>query len=261
MTSPWNSSPIAAPWRQGLCGSITAVAVVAVAWLPTSIARPDANTDASSDVTPNAKQESASTEFRMVSLPSRMEAFTVDTKATKGTGLVPTVFPHSNSRGTTVDTRPVPDNISFRMADGDAFPLVISIPAGPAWREVFQKFGGAIGVSNSSSPRPAYLNHTISPDGRMDQESVPTTGRFLFRLSDEAIQVVNETVEPAAKIPPGYAAFGLFEGPFRSVVARVLQDFCVTEHVNPDDLTGVQLELGPGFGLRVSSTTRRAGKS
>lgn len=197
----------------------------------------------------------------MVSLPSRMEAFTVERNDAKGTGLLPTGFPHSTTGGKPVDKRPVPDNISFRMADGDAFPLVISIPAGPAWREVFKRFGGAIGVSNSSSPRPAYLNHTISADGRMDQESVPTTGRFLFRLSDEAIQVVNETVDPAAKIPPGYAAFGVFEGPFRSVVARVLQDFCVTEHVNPDDLTGVQLELGPGFGLRVSSTTRRAGKS
>jgi hypothetical protein len=146
------------------------------------------------------------------------------------------------------------------MADGDAFPLVISIPASPAWRDVFRRYGGSIGVSSSSSPRPAYLNHTISPDGRVDQESVPTNGRFLFRLSDEAIQVVNDSVEPEAKITPGQSAFGVFEGPFRTVVARVLQEFCATEHVNPDDLRGVQLELGPGFGLRVSSTTRRAGK-
>jgi hypothetical protein len=262
MTSPWNSSPIAAPWRQGLCGGITAVAVAAVAWIPTSFARPDAQSDASPDVTnvtPSTKNESVPTEFRMVSLPSRMAAFTVDTK---GTGLVPTDVPHSIAPDKPADSKAVPVSpTSFRMADGDAFPLVISIPAGPAWREVFQRYGGAIGVSNSSSPRPAYLNHTISPDGRIDQESVPTTGRFLFRLSEEAIQVVNDTVEPAAKIPPGHAAFGVFEGPFRSVVARVLQDFCVTEHVNPDDLTGVQLELGPGFGLRVASTTRRAGKS
>ncbi len=146
------------------------------------------------------------------------------------------------------------------MADGDAFPLVINIPAGPAWREVFRQYGGAIGVSNSSSPRPAYLNHTISPDGRLNEESVPTIGRFLFKLSDEAIRVVNETVEPAAYIPPGQSAFGVFTGQFRSVVASVLQEFCTTEHVNPDDLAGVQLELGPGFGLRVASTTRRARK-
>jgi hypothetical protein len=146
------------------------------------------------------------------------------------------------------------------MADGDAFPLVITIPAGPAWREVFRQYGGSIGVSDSSSPRPAYLNHTISPDGRLDEASVPTIGRFLFRLSDEAIRVVNETVEPAAQIPPGQSAFGVFAGQFRSVVAGVLQEFCKSEHVNPDDLAGVQLELGPGFGLRVASTTRRAGK-
>jgi hypothetical protein len=146
------------------------------------------------------------------------------------------------------------------MADGDAFPLVINIPAGPAWREVFRRYGGAIGVSNSSSPRPAYLDHTISPDGRLNEESVPTIGRFLFKLSDEAIRVVNETVEPAAQIPPGQSAFAVFAGPFRSVVAGVLQEFCTTEHVNPDDLAGVQLELGPGFGLRVASTTRRARK-
>jgi hypothetical protein len=144
------------------------------------------------------------------------------------------------------------------MADGDAIPLIITIPAGPAWRDVFRRYGGAIGVSDSSSPRPAYLNHTISPDGRLDEQSVPTIGRFLFRLSEEAIRVVNETVEPAAQIPAGDSAFGVFAGQFRSVVAGVLQDFCATEHINPDDLAAVQLELGPGFGLRVASTTRRA---
>ena len=125
---------------------------------------------------------------------------------------------------------------------------------------LFRAYGGAIGVSDSSSPRPAYLNHTISPDGQLDKESVPTIGRFLFRLSEEAIRVVNETVEPAAKIPPGQSAFGVFAGTFRSVVAGVLQDFCTTAHVSPDALASVQLELGPGFGLRVASTTRRAGK-
>jgi hypothetical protein len=72
----------------------------------------------------------------------------------------------------------------------------------------------------------------------LNEESVPTIGRFLFKLSDEAIRVVNETVEPAAYIPPGQSAFGVFAGPFRSVVASVLQEFCTTEHVNPDDLAG-----------------------
>jgi hypothetical protein len=167
---------------------------------------------------------------------------------------VPQAVAHENP----VDSRPEPS--SLRMADGDAFPIVINIPAGPAWREVFRRYGGAIGVSNSSSPRPAYLDHTISPDGRVDEESVPTIGRFLFRLSDEAIRVVNETTEPSARIMPGQSAFGVFAARFRSVVAGVLQEFCATEHVNPDDLAGVQLELGPGFGLRVASTTRRAGK-
>jgi hypothetical protein len=149
---------------------------------------------------------------------------------------------------------------SLRLADGDAFPIVITIPSGPAWREVFRRYGGAIGVSDSSSPRPAYLNHTITPDGRLDEESVPTIGRFMFRLSEEAIRVVNDTVEPAAKIPPGQSAFGVFAGTFRGVVAGVLQDFCTTAHVSPDALASVQLELGPGFGLRVASTTRRDGK-
>ena len=260
--SPWKSLPIASPWRQGVCGSATAIAVLAVIWLPTLFARSEANANATdaapADVTPSVTNERTSPQFQMVSLPSHMAAFSVNT--VKGTGLSPTDFPHSNKSGTPVDTSRVPDKMSFRMADGDAFPLIISIPASPAWREVFRRYGGTIGVSNSSSPRPAYLNHTISPDGRVDQESVPTSGRFLFRLSDEAIQVVNESVEPDAKILPGHSAFGVFEGTFRSVVARVLQEFCATEHVNPDDLSGVQLELGPGFGLRVSSTTRRAGK-
>jgi len=263
MLYSWKSLPIAAPWRQSLYGSATTIAVLAVMWLPSFFARSDANAnanvnnDAAADVTPDTLSARTPPQFRMVSLPSHIAAFSV---TLKGTGLAPTGFAHSITRAKPVDARPVPDNISFRMADGDAFPLVISIPASPAWRDVFRRYGGAIGVSSSSSPRPAYLNHTISPDGRVDQESVPTNGRFLFRLGDEAIQVVNESVEPDAKIPPGHAAFGLFEGAFRSVVARVLQEFCATEHVNPDDLSGVQLELGPGFGLRVSSTTRRAGK-
>jgi hypothetical protein len=243
--SAWNSAPIAAPWRQGLCGAITTVVVFGAVCLPTPVARRDAK-----DV---ARPESAPVEMQMPRMPSPMVAFSVvrlekpvDTKHDRGTDAA--------------DVHPVTTPSSFHMADGDAFPLIISIPAGPAWRDVFRRYGGAIGVSTSSSPRPAYLNHTISPDGRLDEESVPTIGRFLFKLSDEAIRVVNETVDPTAQIPPGESAFGVFAGQFRSVVARVLQEFCTTEHVNPDDLTGVQLELGPGFGLRVASTTRRARK-
>lgn len=148
---------------------------------------------------------------------------------------------------------------SLRLSEGDAFPLVITIPAGPAWRDVFRTYGGAIGVTSSSSVRPAYLK-TISPDGTLDQEAVPTIGRFMFRLSEEAIRVVNETLGPAAQILPGESAFGVFAAPFRRVVERVLHEFCTTEHVSPDDLAVVQLELGPGFGLRVASTTRRVKK-
>jgi hypothetical protein len=244
--SLWNSAPIAAPWRQELCGSLTAVVVLAAVWLPTLVARPDVKNDA-----PPTRERSESP--RKPSMSSRMVAFSVARPDPS-----PTDVPQALARETPVDSGPDPS--SFRMADGEAFPLVINMPAGPAWREVFRRYGGAIGVSNSSSPRPAYLDHTISPDGRVDEEAVPTVGRFLFRLSDDAIRVVNDTLEPAAQIRRGQSAFAVFAGPFRSVVACVLQEFCTTEHVNPDDLAGVQLELGPGFGLRVASTTRRAGK-
>jgi hypothetical protein len=219
--------------------------------------------------TPVAPPDGPEPQFDTANAASHIEAFSVE--VSKGTGLAPTVFPHSIQSGKTMDARPVPVAVpapasepvsasSLRLADGDAFPLIISIPAGPAWRDVFRRFGGAVGVSTSSSPRPAYLNHTISPDGHLDEESVPTTGRFLFRLSEEAVRVVNETLEPAARIAPGQSAFGVFAGPFRSVVAGVLQDFCAAAHVSPDDLASVHLELGPGFGLRVASTTRRDGK-
>ena len=248
--SPWNSLPIAAPWRQGVCGSLTAVAILAAMWLPTVFAKPAATADAPTE----PPTENAPAQFRMASLPSSIAVFSVPRP--DQVLLASATAPHAPASSPETPISPS----SFRMADGDAFPLVISIPAGPAWRDVFQRYGGAIGVSNSSSPRPAYLNYTIAPDGKVDQESIATNGRFLFRLSDEAIEVVNQTIPAAAKIPPGHSAFGVFEGPFRSVVARVLQDFCATEHVNPDDLTGAQLELGPGFGLRVASATRRAGK-
>ncbi len=255
--SLWISTPIAAPWRQGLCGSITAAVVVAAVWLPTPAARPDDPHDAPPA---RAARPAANEVARRPDTPSHMTVFTVARPD------LPDRTTRSSATHATAQLRPAPSPesqvsaISFRMADGDTFPLVITIPAGPAWREVFRRYGGAIGVSNSSSPRPAYLNHTISPDGRVDEESVPTVGRFLFKLSDEAIRVVNDDVEPTARIPPGQSAFGVFAGAFRSVVARVLQQFCTTEHVNPDDLAGVQLELAPEVGLRVASTTRRAKK-
>lgn len=255
----WNGDPIALPWRQGLCANLMAVVVLAVFGLSAFLARPDAAP------TPplREKRESARSAFPMMSVASRMAAFTVtrpetpaQSAASKDSGLVhgpsqplPAAAPESAASPMGVD-----------MADGEAFPLIINIPAGAAWREVFRTYGGVIGVSNSSSQRPAYLSHTISPDGRVDEESVPTIGRFLFRLSDEAIRIVNDTVEPEAQIPPGQSAFAVFGGPFRTVVARVLQEFCTTEHVSPDDLAVVQLELGTGFGLRVASTTRRAAK-
>jgi len=238
----WTSPPIASPWRQGLCGSITAVVVLTILVVPGFGGHtPDTPDDT---VMPEVRNDGLQAEVRTPSPPSHIPAFSV-----------------ARPEPPVADKKPAADTpvspSSFRMADGAAFPVVINIPAGPSWRDVFRTYGGAIGVSNSSSPRPAYLNHTITPDGRLDEESVPTIGRFLFRLSDEAIRVVNATVDPAARIPAGQAAFGVFAGPFRSVVARVLQDFCATEHVNPDDLTAVQLELGPGFGLRVASSTRR----
>jgi hypothetical protein len=257
MTSEWNGKPIAKPWRQGVCGSVAAIAILTVMSLQALVGQPNAEKD--------AQPESAAADVRMPKLPSPIAAFAV-ASVERGTGLLPTGFPHSIAGGKPVDRSPVPDPstvpvpFTFRMIDGDAFPVIISIPSGPAWRDVFRTYGGAIGVSNSSSPRPAYLNHTISPDGRVDEESVPTIGRFLFRLSEEAIRVVNASVDPAAQIPPGHSAFGVFAAQFRSVVASVLQDFCTAEHVNPDDLAGVQLELGPGFGLRVASMTRRARK-
>jgi len=248
-TSEWNSAPIAAPWRQGRCGSIAAVAVLAALWLPAFFARPTA-------VVNDAPPERPPSDVRMPKLPSHMAAFTVESpdqpKQTSGNA------PALRQPAAPLETPIAPS--TFRMAEGDAVPVIISFPAGAAWREVFRSYGGSIGVSNSSSPRPAYLDHTIAPDGRVDEDAVPTTGKFLFRLSEEAIRAVNETVEPAARIPAGYSAFGVFAAQFRSVVAGVLQDFCTAEHVNPDDLAGVQLELGPGFGLRVSSTTRRARK-
>jgi len=258
MKSAWNSAPIAAPWRQGLCGSLAAVIAVAVMSLPTFFARPDSTSEAveavesrdSHDGTRDARQARSRSAVEMVSVPPAMSAFTAARAETRSL-ILPATSP-------AVSADAVVSPTSYRMADGDAFPLVITIPAGPAWRDVFRMYGGAIGVSNSSSSRPAYLNHTITPDGRLDEESIPTTGRFLFRLSDEAIRLVNETVEPSAQITAGQSAFGVFAAPFRSVVARVLQEYCTTEHVSPDDLAVVQLELGPGFGLRVASTTRRA---
>jgi len=238
----WNGEPIASPWRQGLCADLMAVVGLAVFGLSAFLARPDA----APTPPPLEKRESARSALPMASVPSRIAAFAVARPET------PARSAESKDRGLSP--------MGFHMADGDAFPLIINIPAGPAWREVFRTYGGVIGVSNSSSPRPAYLGHTISPDGRVDEESVPTIGRFLFRLSDEAIRVVNETVEPAAQIPAGQSAFGVFGEPFRTVVARVLQEFCTTEHVSPDNLAVVQLELGTGFGLRVASTTRRDAK-
>jgi hypothetical protein len=236
-----------------------ALVVLAVFGLSAFLARPDA----APTPPPHEKRESARSALPMASVPSRIAAFAVARPETparsaesKDRGLMPGPAQSLPAAGPDIAASPM----GFHMADGDAFPLIISIPAGPAWREVFRTYGGVIGVSNSSSPRPAYLGHTISPDGRVDEESVPTIGRFLFRLSDEAIRVVNETVEPAAQIPAGQSAFGVFGEPFRTVVARVLQEFCTTEHVSPDNLAVVQLELGTGFGLRVASTTRRDAK-
>jgi hypothetical protein len=256
MVSAWNGAPIASPWRQGVCGSFAAVVMFAILTVPALFTAPDTPPTA-----PTETDASPRSTVQMQSVPSRITAFSVARPATavrsvgsKDNKALPAralVLPAAAPEAAVAP-------MSFRMADGDAFPLVISIPAGPAWRDVFRAYGGAIGVSNSSSARPAYLTHTISPDGRVDEESVPTIGRFLFRLSDEAIRVVNDTLDPAAHIPPGQSAFGVFTAPFRAVVARVLQEFCATEHVSPDDLALVQLELGPGFGLRVASTTRRA---
>jgi len=248
MTPEWNGQPIAKPWRQGVCGTAAAIAILTAMLLPALVGQPNAEK--------TAQPESAAADVRMPKLPSPIAAFAVESTEApaQATGRVMAQRPPAAEPETRVAAS------TFRMADGDAFPVIISIPSGPAWREVFRTYGGAIGVSNSSSPRPAYLNHTISPDGKVDEESVPTIGRFLFRLSEEAIRVVNASVDPAAQIPPGHSAFGVFAAQFRSVVAGVLQDFCTAEHVNPDDLAGVQLELGPGFGLRVASTTRRARK-
>ena len=248
--SAWNSAPIAAPWRQSVFGVVTAFVVLAVLWLPAISPRQDPKPEAP----PAPQKDPALSAFKMASVPSHMAAFAVARPQTPANPAKSLIVPPAPPQ-TAVSP------VGIRMADGEAFPLVITIPAGPAWRDVFRTYGGAIGVSDSSSARPAYLSHTISPDGRLNEESVPTIGRFLFRLSDEAIRVVNETVEPDARITPGQSAFGVFAAPFRSVVARVLQDFCASEHVSPDDLALVQLELGPGFGLRVASTTRRAKKS
>jgi hypothetical protein len=254
-----SSSAIARPWRQELCGGLTAAFVLAAVSLPALSTPPDEQAPARPASTHMVTRDNARSAQPLSRMASRTAIFSVarpDITSTSAPARTIVRVPAAGVAAAATEPAVLPS--SFRMADGDAFPLVINIPATAAWRDVFRQFGGAIGVSSSSSPRPAYLNHTISPDGHLDEESVPTIGRFLFRLSDAAIRVVNDTIDPAAHIAPGQSAFGVFAAPFRSVVARVLQEFCATEHLNPDDLTGVQLELGPGFGLRVMSTTRRA---
>ena len=137
------------------------------------------------------------------------------------------------------------------MVDGRYFEIHVVFPDARRWKQAFLRYGGSIGISDSLIGRPAYVDWSLTPAGVVERTQNALKGKFVFRLDQEAIVVVNSTLRNGESIPDGNSAFGMFPEQFKAVVAGALRAFAAKKRIDLTTLSSVRLEFLPSFGLEV----------
>jgi hypothetical protein len=132
----------------------------------------------------------------------------------------------------------------------------VDFPDSAAWQIAFRKFGGIVGVSESTRSHPDYFDWSIGTDGRVRNGQRTTAGKFILALDRDAVDAINRTIPPAARIGDHLHVFGAFPPSFWHTIASAIQAHARARHLRIADLAFVRLALD-GAGVHVIDVTVR----